>query len=105
MRFRLHYSVLTSLPNGQLVPVIEVNPNVPILLVKGGKLFLYGGWANRWFSDGFTLDVGSIVGPPYAVMDVIPDSGPITGETLLDIHGIDFINTEDVMVRLRHQKV
>lgn len=67
-------------------------------LFQGGKLFLYGGWANRWFSDGFTLDVGSIVGPPYAVMDLIPDNGPITGETSVDIHGIDFINTEDVKV-------
>lgn len=67
-------------------------------ILKGGKLLLYGGWANRWFSDGFTLDVGSIVGPPYAVMDLTPNNGPITGETLLNIHGIDFINTEDVVV-------
>lgn len=67
---------------------------------QGGKLFVYGGWANRWFSDGFTLDVGCIVGPPYAVMDLIPDNGPITGETLLEIHGIDFINTEDVTVSI-----
>lgn len=74
-------------------------------LFKGGKLFLYGGWANRWFGDGFTLDVGSIVGPPYAVMDLIPDNGPITGETSVDIHGIDFINTEDVKVRLHEQAV
>lgn len=69
-----------------------------VLTIKGGKLLLYGGWANRWFSDGFTLDVGSIVGPPYAVMDLTPNHGPITGETLLNIHGIDFINTEDVVV-------
>lgn len=33
-------------------------------------------------------------------MDLIPDNGPITGETLVDIHGIDFIHTEDVKVRL-----
>lgn len=33
-------------------------------------------------------------------MDLTPDNGPVTGETLLDIHGIDFINTEDVIVRL-----
>lgn len=65
---------------------------------QGGKLLLFGGWANRWFSDGFTLDVGSLVGPPYAVMDVIPDHGPITVETLLQVHGIDFINTDDVTV-------
>lgn len=67
---------------------------------QGGKLVLWGGWANRWFSDGYILDVGSIVGPPYAIMDVKPDNGPITGETLLDIYGIDFINTEDILVSL-----
>ncbi|CAM9198488.1 unnamed protein product, partial [Ectocarpus sp. 12 AP-2014] len=72
---------------------------------QGGKLILYGGWANRWFSDGFTLDVGSIVGPPYAIMDSIPDNGPITGETLLDIHGIDFINAEDVKIRFSYRKL
>lgn len=35
-------------------------------------------------------------------MDLTPDNGPVTGETLLDIHGIDFINTEDVLVRMRN---
>lgn len=67
---------------------------------QGGQLLLFGGWANRWFSDGFTLDVGSLVGPPYAVVDVTPDHGPITGETLLQVYGIDFINTDDVTVSI-----
>lgn len=49
--------------------------------------------------------MGSIVGPPYAVMDLIPDTGPITGETTLDIHGIDFINTEDVIVSARNSRL
>lgn len=48
--------------------------------------------------------MGSIVGPPYAVMDLTPDNGPITGETLVDIHGIDFINTEDVKVTLHYEQ-
>lgn len=48
--------------------------------------------------------MGSIVGPPYAVMDLIPDNGPITGETLVEIYGIDFINTEDVKVRMRYEQ-
>lgn len=34
-------------------------------------------------------------------MDLIPDNGPITGDTLLDIHGIDFINTDDVVVSVQ----
>ncbi|CAM9114065.1 unnamed protein product, partial [Sphacelaria rigidula] len=71
---------------------------------QGGKLVLWGGWANRWFSDGYTLDVGSIVGPPYAIVDVRPDNGPITGESLLEVYGIDFINTEDVTIRFARRK-
>lgn len=42
--------------------------------------------------------MGSIVGPPYAIVGLTPDNGPITGGTLLDIYGIDFINTQDVTV-------
>lgn len=49
--------------------------------------------------------MGSIVGPPYAIMDLTPNNGPITGETLLDIRGIDFINTEDVMASDRNAHV
>ncbi|CAM9153876.1 unnamed protein product [Ectocarpus fasciculatus] len=94
-----------------IFPDVQGNPPLPRgdmqleYYQQGGKLILYGGWANRWFSDGFTLDVGSIVGPPYAIMDLIPDNGPITGETLLDIHGIDFINTEDVKIRFSYRKL
>ncbi|CAM9759277.1 unnamed protein product, partial [Choristocarpus tenellus] len=72
---------------------------------QGGKLVVYGGWANQWFSDGFTLDVGSIVGPPYAIMDLTPSNGAITGNTLLSIFGIDFINTEDIIVRFSNRKI
>ena len=32
---------------------------------KGSRIFLFGGWANRWFDDLYILDVGSVVGPPY----------------------------------------
>ena len=31
-----------------------------------------GGWANRWYNDVYSLSVKSIVGPPYAVLDVSP---------------------------------
>ena len=66
---------------------------------KNSRLIVYGGWADQWLDDIYTLDVGAVVGPPYAVTDIIPDMGPITGGTDIMIHGIDFVNTTDVVVR------
>jgi len=66
---------------------------------KGSRLIVFGGWADRWFDDLYTLDVGGIVGPPYAITDMIPKMGPVTGGTSIAIFGIDFINTQDVIVR------
>lgn len=53
--------------------------------------------------DIFTLDVAHLVGPPYAIMDLYPQTGPITGSTALQITGIDFVNTKDVVVRFSSQ--
>lgn len=66
---------------------------------KGSKLIVFGGWADQWLGDLYTLDVGNIVGPPYAITDMIPKMGPITGGTDITIMGIDFVNTTDVIVR------
>lgn len=66
---------------------------------KGSKLLVFGGWSNQWLGDMYSLDVGNIVGPPYAITDMIPKMGPITGGTEVTISGIDFINTTDVVVR------
>ena len=38
-------------------------------------------------------------GPPYAIMDIIPKMGPVTGGTEIIIVGIDLVNTKDVTVR------
>ena len=48
---------------------------------KGSKLLVFGGWANEWFNDIRTLDVAHVVGPPYAIMDIYPNLGAITGGT------------------------
>jgi dynein heavy chain len=50
------------------------------------------------------LDVGSVVGPPYAIMDIYPKLGPITGSTPIEITGIDFVNTPQVVVRFATKK-
>jgi dynein heavy chain len=66
---------------------------------KGSRLLVYGGWADDWLDDFYTLDVGNIVGPPYAITDMYPAMGPVTGGTDVSIFGIDFINTKNIIVR------
>jgi dynein heavy chain len=66
---------------------------------KGSRLVLFGGWTNRWLGDLHVLNVDSVVGPPYAILDVEPKQGPITGSTTLIIIGLDFISTETTVVR------
>lgn len=65
---------------------------------------VFGGWSDRWHDDIYTLDVGNIVGPPYAITDMLPKLGPVTGGTTIQIMGIDFINTADVVVRFGSRK-
>jgi len=66
---------------------------------KGSRIFLFGGWANRWFDDLYILDVGSVVGPPYAIMGIKPKIGPITGGQEISIEGLDFVQSNDVVIR------
>jgi dynein heavy chain len=65
---------------------------------------IFGGWSNEWYGDLYTLDVGNIVGPPYAITDISPSMGPITGGTEISIIGIEFINTADVVVRFGNSR-
>ena len=60
---------------------------------KAYRMYMFGGWANRWFGDLFTLDVNEIVGPPYAVSSVEPAIGAITGETKITIKGFKFMGS------------
>lgn len=66
---------------------------------KSSRVIGFGGWADRWRSDVLVLDVGSVVGPPYAVIAVLPDHGPITGGTKVVVQGIEFV--EGIQVRAR----
>ena len=67
--------------------------------VKGSRLMFFGGWANHWLDDMYVLDVGNIVGPPYAVTAVTPNEGPITGGGIVYIDGIDFDNRPPIVCR------
>jgi dynein heavy chain len=66
---------------------------------KGSRLLVFGGWSEKWQSDLYSMHVGDIVGPPYAIIDILPKMGPITGGTEITLIGIDLIKTTDVTVR------
>lgn len=51
------------------------------------RLIIYGGWANNWLNDMWVLNVSSITGPPYAIFEIDPMLGPVTGRTKVRIRG------------------
>lgn len=69
---------------------------------RNSRLLVFGGWANQWRGDIFALEVDSIVGPPYAITDIDPKMGPVTGKTFCRIQGIDF--ADNPVVRFRSGK-
>lgn len=42
---------------------------------KDSRLLLFGGWNNGWHNDMYALNVSKIVGPSYAVTDIVPKLG------------------------------
>lgn len=69
-----------------------------VLDTANNRILVFGGWANRWFSDLYVLQVGEIIGPPYAISSIEPSSGPITGNTKVTIGGYKF-NAPSATVR------
>lgn len=53
-------------------------------------MYIFGGWANNWLNDMWVLPVGAITGPPYAIFDIKPNIGPLTGKTKIIINGAGF---------------
>ena len=92
-------SMIWSYPETTGSPPLPRADSVLAYDAKGSRLLLFGGWANRWFGDIHALDVGSVVGPPYAIMGIEPSIGPITGQQEVNIEGIDFVDTPSVTVR------
>merc|ERR1712196_586143 len=62
------------------------------------RLIIFGGWANKWLDDVWQINVSSIVGPPYAVVDIKPRLGPVTGGQKVRISGIGFKSTNGQVV-------
>jgi dynein heavy chain len=56
----------------------------------GKRVLIFGGWSNRWLGDAWAFPVGSVIGPPYAVLKVNPSIGPITGGQEIEIGGEGF---------------
>jgi len=65
---------------------------------KTCRLVFFGGWANRWLGDLWTLNVSPIIGPPYACMSVSPDIGPVFGDAEIFVHGISFRSSGKIEV-------
>jgi len=59
---------------------------------RAGRVIIHGGWSQKFLNDALYLDVSSIVGPPYAIYELVPFEGPMTGQTDIQIMGEDFTN-------------
>jgi hypothetical protein len=54
---------------------------------RESRLLIFGGWNNIWFDDLYSLSVGKIVGPSYAITHSEPLLGQVSGGTKLRIQG------------------
>lgn len=57
------------------------------------RVIIFGGWANNWLNDLWALNVSTITGPPYAIFNLKPSLGPLTGKTKVFIDGDGFKDT------------
>ena len=57
---------------------------------KDSRLLLFGGWSNGWLNDMYSLNVSKITGPPYAVVDIVPALGQLSGNVPVTIKGVGF---------------
>lgn len=68
------------------------------------RLVVFGGWSNQWLSDIWALSVSLITGPPYAIYDITPNLGPLTGKTKVVIKGDGFKDSANIIVRFEGGK-
>lgn len=57
---------------------------------KDSKLLLFGGWSNGWLNDLYSLNVSKITGPPYAVTEIVPALGQLSGNVNVILKGVGF---------------
>lgn len=68
------------------------------------RLIIHGGWSNNWLNDMWALNVSTITGPPYAIFDISPNLGPLTGRTKVLIKGDGFTDSTNIVVRFSYGK-
>jgi dynein heavy chain len=71
---------------------------------KNSRMIVFGGWSDDLHSDIHSLDVSMIVGPPYAVMGIVPQIGPVDGGSEVIIQGVGFEDTPMITVRFAFGK-
>ena len=57
---------------------------------KESRLLVFGGWNNGWLNDLHALNVSKIVGPSYAITDIVPNLGQLSGNVPVIIKGVGF---------------
>lgn len=57
---------------------------------KSSSLLVFGGWSNGWLNDLHSLNVGKITGPPYAITEIVPNLGQLSGNVPVVIKGVGF---------------
>ena len=57
---------------------------------KDFRLLVFGGWNNGWLNDLHALNVSKIVGPTYAITEIVPNLGQLSGNVPVTIKGVGF---------------
>lgn len=57
---------------------------------KEQRLLIFGGWNNGWIDDLWSIKVGKIVGPSYAITGCEPNLGQLSGNVPITITGQGF---------------
>jgi len=58
--------------------------------IREQRLLVFGGWNNGWMDDLWSMKVGKIVGPSYAIMSSDPGLGQLSGNNPITITGHGF---------------
>lgn len=65
------------------------------------RVLIFGGWANNWMDDMWSLNVSTITGPPYAIFSIKPKLGPLTGKTKVQIFGEGFKQSQNISIKFQ----
>lgn len=84
--------------NGPLLPK-EREYSAMTYDAKSSRLVIFGGWSNEWLNDIYALNVSHIVGPPYAIAEIEPNLGQLSGNTKVILRGIGFKDTSSINIR------